>query len=79
MTVPKVRSPEAKSKIPDWGKKSPTLHRVAHGKCVGVDSGSDIRRGQSIPTQGPTHHVFLWIRPLCIENKGGFIKDEYCS
>jgi hypothetical protein len=41
MTVLIARSPEAKSKVPDWGKKSPTLHTVAHGECVGVDSGAD--------------------------------------
>ena len=34
--------PEAKSKVPDWEIKL-TWHRVAHGKCAGVDSGVDIR------------------------------------
>jgi hypothetical protein len=42
-----------KSKVPDWGIKSTLAYMVkadsgigfpnAHGKCVGVDSGVDIR------------------------------------
>ncbi len=43
---------EAKSKVPDWGLKSTLALDEgqsgiglpnAHGKCVGVDSGVDIR------------------------------------
>ncbi len=44
------KGPEAKSKVPDWGIKSTLAwievdfwHRVAHGKCVGVYSGVEIR------------------------------------
>ncbi len=43
---PSPENAEAKSKVPDWGLESTLAYMVAHGKCVGVDSGLDIRWGR---------------------------------
>jgi hypothetical protein len=65
--------PEAKSKVPDWGDKVDSgiglrgriWHSVVHVKCVGVDSGVNIRWGYSQLRHRVSYiHVSLWIRPL---------------
>jgi len=43
------------------GRLSRLWHRVAHGKCVGVDSGVDIRGGYSQLRHRVTYTIFFFV------------------